>query len=276
MQPGNGHGYYFGCASFTGLTGRDMSEPTERFSDRVADYQNYRPSYPPEVVDTLISECNLNSRSTIADIGSGTGIFTRLLLDKNFHVVGVEPNQSMRGAAEQQLSNYRKFTSTEGQSEHTDLADHSIDLITAAQAFHWFKGDETRQEFIRVLKPGGQVALIWNQRKLEQPFQKEYDAMLRKYAADYNSVNHMNISYENIAGFFSPNKVLTFEFGNTQVFDLVGFLGRMQSSSYTPKSNTSEHGILMRAAENLFNSYECDGVITFEYVTRLYLSSFSS
>jgi len=254
----------------------DMSESTKRFSDRVADYVNYRPSYPLEVVDTLISECGLGSQSTIADIGSGTGIFTRLLLDKNFHVAGVEPNESMRSAAEQQLSNYTRYTSTGGQSEHTDLADHSIDLITAAQAFHWFKGDETRSEFIRILKPGGEVALIWNQRKLEQPFQKEYDAMLRKYATDYNSVNHMNISYEDIAEFFSPNKVSMFEFENTQVFDQAGFLGRMQSSSYTPAADTSEHRILIRAAEDLFNSYECDGVITFEYVTRLYLSSFSS
>ena len=250
-----------------------MSESTERFSDRVADYVNYRPSYPLEVVDTLISECGLSSQSMIADIGSGTGIFTRLLLDKNLHVAGVEPNESMHRAAEQQLSSYRKFSSTGGQSEHTGLADHSIDLITAAQAFHWFKRDETRQEFIRILKPGGQVALIWNQRKLEQAFQKEYDAILRKYATDYNSVNHMNISYEDIAGFFSPNKVLAFEFENTQVFDLVGFLGRMQSSSYTPAANTREHAMLVRAGRELFDRYECGGEIRFEYITRLYLGS---
>jgi len=253
-----------------------MNESTERFSDRVADYVNYRPSYPLEVVDTLISECGLNSQSTIADIGSGTGIFSRLLLDKNFHVAGVEPNEGMRGAAEQQLSSYSKFTSSGGQSEHTGLADHSIDLITSAQAFHWFKRDETRQEFVRVLKPGGQVALIWNQHKLEQSFQKEYDAILREFATDYNSVNHMNISYEDIAGFFSPNKVLTFEFENTQIFDLVGFLGRMQSSSYTPAASTREHAMLVQAARDLFGRYECGGEVRFEYVTRLYLASFSS
>jgi len=253
-----------------------MSKSTERFSDRVANYVNYRPSYPPEVVDTLISECSLSSQCTIADIGSGTGIFTRLLLDKNFHVAGVEPNESMRKAAERQLSNYRKFTSIGGRSEHTGLADHSIDLVTAAQAFHWFKCDETKQEFVRILKPAGHVALVWNQRKIEQPFQIEYDGMLREFATDYNSVNHMNISYEDIVGFFSPNKVLTFEFANSQVFDLGGFLGRMQSSSYTPKADTREHVMLMRAAEDLFNRYKCDEKITFEYVTRLYLTPFYS
>jgi ubiquinone/menaquinone biosynthesis C-methylase UbiE len=254
----------------------DMSESTKRFSDRVVDYINYRPSYPLEIVDTLISECNLNSRSTIADIGSGTGILTRLLLDKNFHVAGVEPNESMRSAAEQQLSSYAKFASSGGQSECTGLADHSIDLITAAQAFHWFKRDEARQEFVRVLKPGGRVALIWNQRRLEQPFQKEYDAILRKFATDYNSVNHMNISYEDIAEFFSPNKVSMFEFENAQVFDQAGFLGRMQSSSYTPAANTREHVMLVQAARDLFDRYECGGEVRFEYVTRLYLASFSS
>ena len=109
-------------------------------------------------------------------------------------MAGVEPNESMRSAAEQQLSSYRKFTSSGGQSEQTGLADHSIDLVTAAQAFHWFNRDETMQEFVRILKPGGHVALIWNQRKLEQAFQKEYDAILRKFATDYNPVNHINIS----------------------------------------------------------------------------------
>jgi len=253
-----------------------MSEPTERFSDRVADYLSYRPSYPLAVVDTLLSECGLSGQSMIADIGSGTGIFTRLLLDKNLYVTGIEPNESMRKAAEQQLSNYRKFTSSGGQSEHTGLVDHSIDLVTAAQAFHWFKCDETRQEFGRILKSSGHVALIWNQRKLAQPFQKEYDAMLREYASDYNSVNHMNISYENIAEFFNPNKVYMFEFENAQVFDLTGFLGRMQSSSYTPAANTRAHAMLVQAARDLFDRYECGGEVRFEYVTRLYLSSFSS
>jgi SAM-dependent methyltransferase len=251
-----------------------MNKPTERFSDRVANYINYRPSYPPEVVGTLGSVCNLNNHSRIADIGSGTGIFSGLLLDKNFQVAGVEPNESMRRAAEQQLSSYKKFISVEGQSEHTGLSDNSVDLVTAAQAFHWFKLAETKQEFARILKPGGHVALIWNQRKLEEPFQKGYDGILREFATDYNTVNHMNIPSEDIEKFFSPNKVSTFQFENSQVFDLSGFLGRMLSSSYTPKANTREQEMLVQAAEDLFNRYENNGLITFEYTTRLYLAPF--
>ena len=131
-----------------------MSKPTERFSDRVSNYVRYRPSYPQALVDTLMTECRLNSQSTIADVGSGTGIFSRLMLDKDCYVSGVEPNRNMREAAEQQLASYHKFSSIDGQSERTGLDDSSIDLITAAQSFHWFAAGDTRREFIRILNPG--------------------------------------------------------------------------------------------------------------------------
>ena len=252
-----------------------MSKPTERFSDRISNYVKYRPSYPPELVDTLIAECHLNSRSTIADVGSGTGIFSRLMLDKDCYVSGVEPNKNMRESAEQQFTGYHKFSSIDGQSERTGLDDASIDLITAAQSFHWFETGDTRLEFNRILKPGGHVALIWNQRKIDQPFQIEYDRMLRKFAPDYGTVNHMNISSEDIQDFFSPNKVVKFEFENSQVFDLAGFLGRMQSSSYTPKTGTRAHARLIRAAEELFNRYQSRETISFDYNSVFYLAEFS-
>jgi len=252
-----------------------MSKSTERFSDRVSNYIGYRPSYPRELIDTLMTECHLNSQSTIADIGSGTGIFSRLMLDKDCYVSGVEPNRNMREAAEQQLGDYHKFSSIDGQSERTGLDDSSIDLITAAQSFHWFATGDTRREFIRVLNSGGHVALIWNQRKLDQPFQIEYDCMLRKFAADYSTVNHMNISSEDIEDFFSPNQVAKFEFENSQIFDLAGFLGRMQSSSYVPKTGTAEHLRLIQAAEDLFNRYQSSETISFEYNSVFYLAEFS-
>jgi ubiquinone/menaquinone biosynthesis C-methylase UbiE len=252
-----------------------MSKPTERFSDRVSNYIKYRPSYPQELVETLAQVCHLSSQSRIADVGSGTGIFSRLMLDKDCYVSGVEPNSNMREAAEQQFAGYHKFCSIDGQSERTGLDDSSIDLITAAQSFHWFEAGDTRPEFLRILKPGGYVALIWNQRKIEQPFQTEYDSMLRKLAPDYRSVNHMNISAEDIQNFFGPNKVAKYEFEYSQNFDQAGFLGRMQSSSYVPKTGTGAHTSLMRAAEDLFTRYQSDETISFEYNSLFYLASLS-
>ena len=99
--------------------------------------------------------------------------------------------------------------------------------------------------------------------------------MLRKLAPDYSSVNHMNISAENIQKFFSPNKVANYEFEYSQNFNQAGLLGRMQSSSYVPKTGTGAHTRLMRAAEDLFNRYQSDETMSFEYNSLFYLASLS-
>ena len=252
-----------------------MQNPAERFSDRVSNYIKYRPSYPDELIDTLISKCHLNSQSIIADIGSGTGKFSKLLLDRNYRVIGVEPNKEMREAAENQLSKLGNFISIEGESERSNIDNSSVDLITAAQSFHWFNREETRKEFKRILKLSGHVALIWNQRNLDLPFQREYDQILREYANDYDAVNHMNLTTEDFADFYYPGEVSTFKFGYTQYLDLMSFLGRMQSSSYTPKAGTKECDTLIEVAKGLFNKYQNEGSISFEYEAILYLGQFS-
>lgn len=251
-----------------------MLKPTERFSDRVSNYIKYRPSYPVELIDTLTSKCRLDSQSIIADIGSGTGKFSKLLLDRNYRVIGVEPNNEMRQTAEIQFSKLDNFTSIEGTSEKTNISNSSVDLVTAAQAFHWFNRKETRKEFERILKTIGYVALIWNQRNLDVPFQREYDQMLREYSTEYNTVNHMNFTIEDFSDFYYPGEFTTYKFTNTQHFDLDGFLGRMQSSSYTPKIGTKEYDILIKVAESLFSEFENEGLIRFEYTTFLYLGQF--
>jgi len=248
-----------------------MKTPTERFSDRVDTYVCYRPAYPEALVDTLIKVCHLDERSVVADMGSGTGIFTRQLLDKCLHVIGVEPNREMRRAAETAQSGYERFTSVEGSAEASTLADASVDGIVAAQAFHWFDLGLAQREFARILKPPRWVALVWNQRKEQQPFQRAYSALLKEHAPEYNVVNHMNTSDDTIANLFAPEdyRVLTFE--NAQTFDWEGFLGRIQSSSYTPQAGTPAYLKLAAAAEQLFVQYEQGGTIAFEYDTRLYV-----
>lgn len=248
-----------------------MKDPTKRFSDRVHDYIRYRPAYPPALIESLIEICGLDGNSVVADIGAGTGILTRPLLEKDLRVIAVEPNEPMRRAAENSLSANALFTSVDGTAEDSGLADDSVDLIVAAQAFHWFEPDVARREFARLLKSGGSVALIWNQRKLEQPFQRDYDALLSALAPEYDVVNHMNVSDDTIAAFFSPQKFQSFSFENRQVLDRMSFLGRMKSASYLPPIGTDGYAKLLESADRLFTNYEENGEVSFEYDTWLYI-----
>ena len=248
-----------------------MEGSTTRFSDRVDNYVRYRPAYPQELIHSLIESCPLDQSSTIADIGSGTGIFSQQLLDQQLSVLAVEPNTEMRHAAETMLLNYSQFRSVEGTGEDTSLDDSSIDLITVAQAFHWFDKPLALTEFRRILKPAGYLALVWNRRDLKDDFQQAYENLLRELAPEYNRVNHMNIDDDEITAIFDGNNFQHFRYPYTQHFDCAAFLGRMQSSSYTPANGTEAMAKLIEAAVNLFEAHALDGELAFEYTSHLYL-----
>src|SRR5579863_5931445 len=108
------------------------SNATSRFSDRVENYVRYRPGYPPEIIAGLQTECGLAPRHVVADIASGTGLWTRMLLDNGNRVFGVEPNTEMRVAGERLLAEFPRFTSVAGSAEATTLASQSVDFVTAA------------------------------------------------------------------------------------------------------------------------------------------------
>src|SRR5271166_6180986 len=148
--------------------------PTARFSDRVENYVRYRPGYPPEVLDLLRAECGLRPSHIVADIASGTGAFTRLLLENGNFVFAVEPNPEMREKGVHQLERYNRLASIAGTAEETALGPASVDFVTAAQAAHWFDLPRARAEFIRILRPEGWCVLIWNERRTAStPFLRE-------------------------------------------------------------------------------------------------------
>ncbi|MFQ6113303.1 MAG: class I SAM-dependent methyltransferase [bacterium] len=183
-------------------TSKRQLNPTGRFSDRVQYYIKYRPQYPEEVIELLTLECELEKCSIVADIGSGTGILTQLFLEKGNTVFAVEPNKEMRAAAETLLSKYGCFNSVNGTAEDTTLEQHSVDLVTAGQAFHWFDLEKTRQEFLRILQPNGWVALIWNDRKTDTtPFLEAYEQLLNTYSIDYKKVDHKKLDKSILDGF---------------------------------------------------------------------------
>lgn len=249
-----------------------MSNTVERFSNRVENYIKYRPTYPPEILDVFRSDMVLTAGSVVADVGSGPGIFTRLFLENGNITFGVEPNDAMRSAAESILTNFPNFRSLNGTAEATGLPDSSVDIITAGQAFHWFKPEPTKAEFRRILKPGGYAALIWNLRQLDTtPFLREYEKFILDNANDYAEVRHDNITETEIASFFDGGHRQA-KFDNVQVFDFEGLKGRLFSSSYMPTEDSENGGRIAKELRSLFDKHSKNGKIEVFYDTLVFYS----
>jgi SAM-dependent methyltransferase len=247
-----------------------VANVTQRFSSRVEDYVRYRPGYPGEVVDVLKAECGLTPDCVVADIASGTGLFARLLLENGNRVYGIEPNKAMREAGEQFLAQYPKFVSVSGTAEATTVPDQSIDLITAAQAAHWFDRAKARREFVRILKDGGWTALIWNERKTDDSeFLRDYEQLLLEYGTDYSEVRHERTTAE-IADFFAPSRFNSKTFEMRQRLDYAGLQGRLLSSSYTPPPGHPSHAPMLARLREIFDHHQQDGHVSIPYDTRVF------
>jgi SAM-dependent methyltransferase len=251
------------------------SNATSRFSGRVENYIRYRPGYPPEVLNALKTECGLGSHHVLADIASGTGIWTRMLLENGNSVFGVEPNPEMREAGERLLAEFPKFTSVAGTAEATTLTDQSVDVVTAAQAAHWFDRERSRQEFVRTLKPGGWLALLWNERLTDSTaFLRDYEQLLLTFGTDYQDVRHERTT-DAVNEFFYPAPFHERAFPIQQVFDYAGLEGRLLSSSYAPGPDRPKHAPMLRELRRLFDEHAIAGKVTCEYKTRLYFGRLS-
>ncbi len=251
----------------------EKPDSTRRFSDRVTDYQKARPRYPVEVLTYLREAGGLQPTDLVADIGSGTGFLSELFLENGNQVFGVEPNEEMRSAAEKAFAGNAKFVSIDGTAEKTGLPAESVDLVAAGQAFHWFNPDKATAEFRRILKPEGQVALVWNVRQMEgSPFMRDYEAMLRTHTRSYVKVNHRDTSGEAVLDrFFAPSGYLTSRSPNLQWFDFEGLRSRLLSSSYSPQPGQPGHAPLMTRLAELFARHAQGGLVTFMYLTTVYL-----
>ncbi len=254
-----------------------MKPTTERFSDRVENYIKYRPSYPPQAVEYLTQACGLTPQWAIADIGSGTGILSRLFLGFGNTVYGIEPNREMRKAAEGLLVAYPNFRSIAGQAEKTTLGDRCVDCITVGQAFHWFEQTQARQEFARILRPDGWMVLLWNHRSLDaSPFLEGYEHLLKTYATDYEAVKDRNVKVEQLQRFYAPGRVESATFPNAQTFDFEGLRGRLLSSSYVPNVGQMGYEAMMRSLAQLFEIHQVQGSVRLDYETALYYGQLGS
>jgi ubiquinone/menaquinone biosynthesis C-methylase UbiE len=246
--------------------------PTARFSDRVENYVRYRPGYPPEVLDLLRAECGLRPSHIVADIASGTGVFTRLLLENGNSVFAVEPNAAMREMGIQQLEALRsnRLVSVAGTAEETTLRSASVDFVTAAQAAHWFDLPRARAEFVRILRREGWCVLIWNERETTTtPFLRDYEQLLLTYGTDYKEVRHERTTAM-IHEFFAPALSEERVFSLRQQFDYEGLAGRLWSSSYAPLEGHPSYAPMMQELQRIFRAHHTDDVVEFEYKTRVF------
>ena len=247
------------------------SDPKQRFSNRVEDYARYRPGYPAAILDALRETCGLQPESVIADVGSGTGLLAQMFLENGNLVYGVEPNAAMREAGEQLLEKYPHFCSVAGSAEATTLPGASVDFIVVGQAFHWFEPAATRGEFSRVLRPGGWVAVLWNERMTDTtPFLREYELFLRRFGTDYEKVSETYPREQHMKKFFGTGNFEAGFFPNEQVFDFEGLRGRLLSSSYAPPTGHPNHEPMLAELKRLFDAHQKDGHVRIEYKTHMY------
>ncbi len=247
-------------------------KPTERFTNRVENYHRYRPTYSEEFLSDIQQTGAIPAKSKIAEIGSGTGILTKQLLEAGWQVIGIEPNQAMREMAEKQRNQQPAFRSIQGTAEATTLEAKSVETIIAAQAFHWFDTEAARKEFLRILKPEGKVVLVWNIRQHSTEFLKSYEDFLHHYSTDYSLVDHQQFDWKGVAHFFR-NHFQRKEAANPQMMGWPKLWGYYQSCSYALPHTHNQYNESKEALKMTFDKHAYDGLVSMLYHTIWYIGS---
>jgi SAM-dependent methyltransferase len=245
-----------------------QTDPLKRFTDLAGVYARCRPDYPAAAMEFIVQHAGLDSRSVVADIGSGTGISSRQLAARGVRVIGVEPNASMRRQAEGEPDHRDRIDYRDGTGEATGLPDASADAVVSAQAFHWFNAEAALREFRRTVKPGGWVALMWNERDESDPATAAYGRIVG------SSPEARAVEEPRKAAVLALRRCPLFTnwqerlFAHEQLCDEDGVLGRAFSATYAPK----EPAPAARFAEDLrrvFAEFQQGGAFHLRYVTSV-------
>ena len=243
-------------------------DPTRRFSDRAADYVKWRPDYPAAAFDCMLDGLDPPDTLVAADVGAGTGISSRQLADRGVRVIAIEPNAAMRDAA----TPHAHVEWREGSAEATNLELESVDLVLAAQAFHWFRHGDAVPEFTRILRADGRLVVMWNTRSRSDRLTKAYIEAVHAVNGE-SSVEKMDLD---VAGIMSHTGEFTVpelhEFPHAQRMPLEGFIGRAASASYVPKEGEAFERLKSMLTAIYEKFREPDGLVTMQYLTQVWRS----
>lgn len=247
-----------------------QQDPLQRFSNRAEDYARYRPPYPAVAFEIILDGFGDPAQLTVADVGAGTGISSRLMGDRGAQVWAIEPNAAMRQVA----TPHPRVEFRHGTAEQTGLPDQSVDLVLCCQSFHWFDQPVALAEFHRLLKPSGRVALMWNDRNLDDPFTQEYSNLVAQ-AADrqiFDRHDRKSAAALEISPHFTQFRAHYPT--HTYRLNLEGLIGLVLSSSYIPKSGTA-HDQLISDLQALYHRWvdRSEGdFVALSYRVNLYLA----
>jgi ubiquinone/menaquinone biosynthesis C-methylase UbiE len=238
------------------------------YSSKAEKYACYRWDYAVEAIQALKEITRVKQDTVIADIGAGTGILTRHFAGRYREVFAIEPNPEMRALAQQQLGGLPGCRVIAAAAEALPLAGHSVGLLTAGQALHWFQPEPARREFRRVLKPGGWLAFLNNRssdRALGAALAELYTA---ENGAGSGQVEPPGL-HTPMAYYLAEMQEFSFSFSQSQDWEI--FLGGLLSASYMPAEDHPAYPNLERAARTVFERFSRGGRLETSGVTDLWV-----
>lgn len=272
-------------AYFYSITGNNQSnrllfkrllmqqDSVRRFSYRAGNYDKFRPNYPEALIEYLHASTPIRSDHVIADIAAGTGIFTEQVAAWGNRVYAIEPNPYMRRIASQRLVALDRCILLEGTAESTGLPDDSIDIIVSAQAFHWFDLVRTKAEFRRVGRNSPRVAIVWNLRNTDTPFESAYETLIRRYAVDYLNVSQRKMNTVDVLSFFAPAVPEYRVFGHVDFLTHEQLRGRTCSYSFMPDGRSLLLPDMLASLATLFDTHQKGGKVRLSYKARLFVGA---
>lgn len=243
-------------------------DPKKLFTHKVSNYIQFRPDYPEALFSYIDQAFNLGPDALIADIGSGTGLMAGPLLERGYRVVCVEPNENMRKAGRKALSGYSGYQEVDGSGEATNLPDHSVDVAVVAQAFHWMDQLQAKKELLRIVKPGGIIAILWILLKTDTPFMQGYEDIRATFGTGYTALDRANES--KMRKIFTPYNLTIKHFVHSQPVEYRQLEGHLLSASFIPSADKPEFGEMLDALRNLFEANQQKGIAEMRYETTVF------